>query len=68
VFYCHELDKYIVGRLLSDDSEKDLMLFEVKNNSVVPEDDSISMKSSGTAVKRILIHKFRILLVNSWYR
>jgi hypothetical protein len=65
VFYCQELDKSIVGRLLNDDVEKDLVLFEVKKNNVTPEDDSISMKSSGTIVKRILIHKFQILLVNS---
>jgi hypothetical protein len=57
VFYCKELDKHAVRRLPLDSAEKDLVISEFQKNKVPPDGYAISIKSSGTVIKRTLIER-----------
>jgi hypothetical protein len=57
VFYCKELDKYIIRRLPVKDEEKQVVLSEFEKNGLLPEGYSISVKPTGAIVKRQISKK-----------
>jgi hypothetical protein len=54
VFYCKELDEYIVRRMVIDAEEIEIVMRDFKEEGVPPEGYTIAVQNSGAIIKRKL--------------
>jgi hypothetical protein len=57
VFYCKELDKHIIRRLLVNDEEKQVVLSGYEKNGLLPDGSTISSQPTGAVDKRQISKK-----------
>jgi hypothetical protein len=51
MFYCNEIDKHVIRRLILTSAEKDLVLWGFKKNNAPLDGDPTSIKSSEAVIK-----------------